>query len=402
MSELSALAYKLSKLKDDLKKYEKEIDRLNGEIPDIINQLKEDGSGVDLANILDMSGKGVSPRTSKPGEIIDYSVTMEDLNYKETITIGDKEVIVYTSSKTDALYVISNGLTKSGRKELLSEMKNHLQDDQMAIVTFNGDCYRYDLGRNNKDSSVSTKSNCTNDYSLIGKTTEGKMYCFQTIEKNKDKNINGSGVIVDDGYIPPVKGGTGNSTLMATVNGMVIANNMRLTMETDTTLDMYAVVKENTEGGQRVTAFKRLVFSSGTKDSTDNQYGTINMTGDFEKYAYNGPKEYDDTKVYDDPGHGDSKVDKKYLERFVTVGDGPSSGSDYTKGKHSVGHVDSTAIPLRVQSGSKAGDQTIQGTVCYFYEGERSKFNKNTHGSKDMFAFSQHVVEDWSNPNIFY
>ena len=173
MSELSALAYKLSKLKDDLKKYEKEIDRLNGEIPDIINQLKEDGSGVDLANILDMSGKGVSPRTSKPGEIIDYSVTMEDLKEYDSVSLSDgNSYTIYSCDRTGALYIIGDKKSLKDnvkKKELYASLKDKIGPDQMVIVTFNGKEFKGD---------VHNPQYSTRDFALVAKNQDGKMFTF--------------------------------------------------------------------------------------------------------------------------------------------------------------------------------------------------------------------------------
>lgn len=408
MYDINSLRASINELEKKLAGMENDIAGLEESTREIITTLKDDSVPLDSPVWDTLLAKGVPDLSFSNGEkenhgdvngIIDYSVTMDDLSLIDTITIGGKAVNIYSSSKTDAVYVISNGLNRRERKELLSEMKNHLSNDEMAIVTYSGDCYHYELGRDNNDHTKSLKKLCTDDYSLVGKTEEGKMYCFQTIKKNEQNGIEGSEIVVDDGFY--LDTGKGNSTLMAICNGMVISNKMRLTMETDTKLKINAAVKEKTEGGQRVTAFTRLVFSSGVRDSAGNEYGTVNMIDGYEKYAYNGLDVYDDTKIYDEPGMH-NQVDKKYLSRVVYVGDGPSSGEDYLKGKSSVGQVDSTIIPLEIQSGNTKGAQTIQGTVCYFYEGNRSKKNGGSHGSKDIFFFSQHVEDDWSNPNIFY
>ena len=203
MSELSALAYKLSKLKDDLKKYEKEIDRLTGEIPGIINQLKEDGSGVDLANILDMSGKGVSPRTSKPGEIIDYSVTMEDLKEYDSVSLSDgNSYTIYSCDRTGALYIIGDKKSlknKAKKKELYAALKDKIGPNQMVIVTFNGKEFKGDV-HNPKYS--------TRDFALVAKNQDGKMFTFYNGKGDIAKVPKKEPLVLYKGFALPSHGNT--------------------------------------------------------------------------------------------------------------------------------------------------------------------------------------------------
>ena len=383
MSRLDVLQSNLGALEKNISIYDKEIETLTEKINDVVTKLKEDN--VDYAdnvfNTILSNGKSnlasfenslLSLKSMDVGdEIIDYSVKSSDLSLKKTISINGKQVGIYTSKKTDALYVISNGLSQKERKQLQSELKYHLSNDQMAILTFNGDCYQYD---------IKNKARCTRDYAVVGKTDKGKMYSF---EMEKDSEI-----VVDDGGA--------NHTAMTLLNGMVIANFMTQTMETNAKVDLQARIKQNIDGGQKVTAFTRMVFSGGTHLSTGSEYASVYMDGDYLKYAYNGPDMYDSTKVYDNPGK-EHQVDSKYTERYVTVGNGPSAGSTYTGTKHSVGTIPYAIIPFSVESGSQVGTQRMQATLCYFYEGVRSKVHNNTHGAKDMLKHRQRVVADWSN-----
>lgn len=390
MSRLETLYANLENLKKNLDIYENEITILKDTINNTVDTLKNNTIAFDspVWDTLLSSGKtdisslekgllSITNIKNNYDEIIDYSVNASNLTLKETIDINGKTVKIYDSNKTDALYVISKGLTKKERKQLVIELKNHLSNDQMSILTFNGDYYHYD---------ITGKNSCTTDYAVVGKTDKGKMYNLETINIPDDKAHSSE-------YI--YENGRGNHTAVTIFNGMVLANQMKQNMETGTVLNFVAKVKEDTDGGQKITAFRRLTFSGGTHESTGSEYATVHMEGDYQKYAYNGPSIYDNTKVYDEAGPTGTEVNKKYLNRYVTVGNGPSKDANYVKGKTSVGKIENTYIPFVVEAGNKSGEQRMQATLCYCYEGNRVSV-RGTHGGKDMLKHYQNVVSNWN------
>lgn len=388
MSRLDVLNNNLADLKNNLNVYGQEIDAITNKIKDVVGLLKDTNdlgsplldttlaNGTTDLSLYEKDLLSIANTHSKE-EIIDYSVTMDDLSLKETIVIDGKDVNIYTSRKTDALYVISDGLGVMARNELIKELKNHLSDNQMSIVTFYGDCYYYD---------ITGKNGCTKEYAVVGKTDQGKMYNIETVNIRQDKARSSEYVFAN---------GRGNDTPFTIFNGMILANQMRQNMEAGAVLKFVAYVKDDTDGGQNITAFRRLTFSGGTHESTGSEYATVYMDGDYQQYAYNASSEYDDTKIYDEAGK-DGNVDLKYLKRYVSVGDGPPENAKYTAGKNCVGHIDNAYIPFVVEAGNKDGSQRMQATLCYCFEGNRADLLHKNAG-KSILKHFQVVYSDWND-----
>lgn len=368
MSKLSELLKQLEVLNNNIAVYDGEIAELTDEINSVVDALKDDTISYDSNVFETILAKGAVdlskyenqlknvPKVRSSDLVIDYSVTYSDLKLKETIDINGKQVNIYTSSKTDALYVISSGLNKKDRRTLSKELKNHLSNDQMAILTFNGDLYQYDS---------SNKKGCTRDYKVIGKTDQGKMYSLETTKNSE--------IVCDDGHLGD------NDTLITTVNGMIIANKMKIVTESGAVIKMNVTPQKKLQRGQVVTEFTRLSFSCGRKRSTGNDFGTIYMEGDWQKYA----------NTQENKSNG-TWLNENKTKNVAVVGDGPQR--DYPGTYNVVGHVDSDVIPIILQAGQKPGSQNIQGTVCYHHDGDRKGYQ-----SKDMLGYSQQVVTDWDN-----
>lgn len=365
MSSVSELRSKLQQIEHNLEIYDKSIEEIKKSIDGIISTLKNNAISLE-SNIWDKllnqtpttiplnSLYNIPKNSSKDGEIIDYSVSSRDLSLKETISVNGKKVGIYTSGKTDALYVISSGLNQRERKELSYKLKDHLSNDQMAILTYDGDCYHYDS---------TNRLNCTANYSLVGKDLNGKMYSFQMTDNSE--------IVVDNG--------SKNDTLITTVNGMVIGNKMHMTMEANAEVEMNVRPKSNVDGGQVVTEFERLSFSGGTSLSTGNQFAEVSMKGNWQQYANTAENRQNGTWLNEHAGNN-----------VVQVGNGPQGA--YASRYHTVGHVDTPVIPVIVKAGNRAGSQRMQGTVCYHHDGNRPGYM-----SKDMLGFSQKVVTSWEN-----
>ena len=367
MGKIEQLTSNLSNAANNINIYGQEIDSLTEKIDGIIDVLKEnDPYNADLNNSLsfylttsvsDFSTLeiGIMPITTTNfgDEIIDYSVDASNLTLKETISVNGKEIKIYKSNKTDALYVISNGLSEKEKKQLTSKLKSVLSNDQMAIVTYHNDYYKY---------NIKNANGCTRDYSVVGKTSEGKMYAFTTTKNSE--------IVVD--------GGGKNDTLITSINGMIIANRMQMTLETGTKISIRVRPKDNVDGGQIVTEFDRLSFSCGVNKSLGNEYGTVRLEGEWHKFENTKENKANGTWVNENANN--------YV---VTVGDGPQR--KYFKKYKSVGHVDTKVIPITIQAGNKDGGQHMQGTVCYHHDG-----NRPGHMSKDMLLYSQKIVSDWN------
>ncbi len=368
MGKVETLTQNLKNAENNISIYNQEIDSIKEKIDGIVATLKENdpyneemnasltlylSSGVSDFSSLEV---GIVPikAVDFDDELIDYSVDESNLTLIKDYSINGKTVKLYKSNKTDAVYVITNGLSSKERKALTSSLKGVLSNDQMAIITYHGDCYRY---------NIKNASGCTSDYAVVGKTSNGKMYCFETTKNSE--------IVVD--------GGGKNDTLITSVNGMILANRMHITMETNAKLNIRVRVKDNVDGGQIVTEFERLSFSGGTKKSSGSEYARVYMQGDWQKYA--------NTKENKANGTWINENNNNYV---VTVGDGPQR--KYFKNYKAVGHVDTKVIPVIIESGNKSGEQHMQGTVCYHHDGARPG-----HMSKDMLSFSQKIVSDWNN-----
>ncbi len=324
--EIAALEEKINTIVDQLRSNELSVVEACLNTP-VSNFSKEEESLVpyeDTKEITDLDGT------------IDYSVTADDLIENGTIDVNGKKVKVYKSKKTDAIYVISSDLTKKEKKQLIRSVSDQLNNNQMAIVTYNGDYYHYD---------INSAANNTRDFSVVGKTAEGKRYAFST-RHNSEMNV-------DDGGV--------NDTLLTRINGMVLENRMDLVAETGTKLTFNIGVKKNMEGGQTVTEFTRLSFSVG---SQGGRYANIHLDDDWIQYA---------------------RINEHHPERgFVTV------GANTTSKNKIIGHVDGTDIPVVFEAGDKSGEHMMQGTVCYLHTG-----NRPGHSSKDMLTMFQTVTNNW-------
>ena len=367
MATIDVLRSNLANLENNLVIYEQEIDSLTNRVKEVITTLKDNSIELNspaFDKILSYSSMDFSTlekgllevsKVNVGNEIIDYSVTKKDLKIKESFTINGKSINIYTSTKTDALYVITSGLSQKERKQLNSELKKYLSKDQMAIVTFNGDYYQYNLFN---------KKGCTRDYAVIGKSEQGKMYAFETTSNSE--------IVVDDGHM------YNSDTLITTINGMVIANKMNITMEAGVKINLKVRPQVRLQGGQIITEFSRLGFSSGTIKSSGSQYASVYMDGEWQKYANTPENKKNGTWI-----------NENNTNKVVTVGDGPQRSYPYKF--YSVGHVDEAVIPIIIQAGNKAGSQRMQGTVCYHHDGARGGYE-----SKDMLGFTQTVVTDWT------
>lgn len=372
MATIDILKSNLRSLENNLGIYEQEIDGLTERIREVVDTLKSDNielnspvwdkilaySSLDFSklekSLLDVSKINVSD------EIIDYSVKGSDLTLKENFSINGKTISIYKSSKTDALYVITNGLNQKERNQLNGELKNHLSSDQMAIVTYNGDYFKYD---------VLNKNNCTVNYDVVGKDENGKMYAFRW---RNDSHVN-----VDDGGK--------DRTLLTSINGMILADNMDLVMETNTNIHLKVRAKRNILGGQTVEEFVRLAFTPGDKSVS------VKMDGDWQKYANTVENKRNGTWVSNWSGGGEGKPN----HRAVAVGNGPTKKYDYTW--ETVGYVDSDVIPITISSTDKAGGQVLNGSVNYHFSGDRTKNDKDhpNSTSKDFLAYHQSTVLNW-------
>ena len=367
MSRVAALRANIVSLENNLEIYDQEISSLTEKINEIVNTLKDNSIPLDSPIWDTMLSYSLSDFSSLEngllditpiegdGEIIDYSVTTGNLKIKETVNINGKQVNIYTSNKTAALYVITNGLTKEERKQLNSELKNHLKDNQMAIVTFHNDYYHYD---------ANNKNGCTSDYAVVGKTRNGKMYSFETTKHTE--------IVTDDGRVK------GSDTLVTSVNGMIVGDKMLITLETGAELNLKVRPQVKLGGGQTITEFERLSFSGGKHDSVGSEYASVYMEGEWQRYA--------NTKQNKQNG---TWINENNNKNVVTIGKGPTG--TYAKNYREVGHVDNIVIPLTIRAGNQHGEQHMQGTVCYHHEGARPGFS-----SKDMLSFSQKIVSDWS------
>ena len=367
MTKVNILNSNINSLKNNIQIYQEEIDQIKAKIDQVVKMMKENQKMDDtiwdtmlsysLSDFSSLEKNLLSVEYLDVGDdIIDYSVTMSDLTLMKTINVNGKTVNIYKSRKTDAIYVISNGLNSNERKKLKSELKNHLSDNQMAIVTFNGDTYKYD---------ITNKNNCTRDYEVVGKTDQGKMYSFTTRANSE--------IVVDDGHM------NDSDTLMTSINGMIVENHMTVTMEKGTVLKMQVRPQRNLQGGQVVTEFERLSFSGGVHESIGSEYASVYMEGDWQKYA--------NTRENKENG---TWINENNNRNVVVIGKGPEK--DYPKKYYTVGHVDTDVIPVIIEAGNKAGEQHMQGTVCYHHDGNRAGYT-----SKDMLAFNQVVVSDWYN-----
>ena len=368
MGKIEILTSNLSNAENNISIYDQEIAKITEKIDGILKVLKQNdpynaelnssisfylSSGVTNLSSLDVSLLKIIP-TNFDNELVDYSVTASDLTLQKTITVGGKQVKIYSSSKTDALYVISNGLNTNEKKTLTSALKGVLGNNQMSIVTYNNNYYKYD---------ISNPNGCTRDYAVVGKTDNGKMYSFATTKSSE--------LVVDNGG--------SNDTLITSINGMVLANRMLITMETNTKLNLRVRVKDNIDGGQTVTEFERLSFSSGVSKSAGGEYGSVYMEGDWQKYGFS--KENKERGTW---------INENKNNLVVTVGAGPKGS--YARKYKSIGKVDDKIIPIIIETGSRSGEQHIQGTVCYHHEGKRPGYMR-----KDMLSFSQKIVSNWSN-----
>lgn len=369
MATIDILNSNLKSLENNLSIYEQEIESLTSRIKEVVTTLK-DGNPELKSPILDkillyssidfskLENKLLEiSKVSVDNEIIDYSVKGSDLTLKESFSINGKTINIYISSKTDALYVITKGLNQKERKKLNSELKNHLSNDQMAIVTFNGDYYQYDMTNSKR---------CTQNYDVVGKTDKGKMYSFMWKK-------NSSQIVVDDGN-------KNNRNLITTINGMVIANRMDIKMEPDTEINIKVRPKRMIGGGQTVEEYRRLAFTQGSsvRVTMDGKWGNFSNTP---RNRQNG------TYISDWSGGGQGKPN----HCVVSVGDGPSE--DYAYTHHTVGHVDSDVIPVTLKSTSNCKSQQIDATVSYNFSGNRRK--GDTSHSKDFLRFYQQTVNDW-------
>lgn len=366
MEKVNILTKNLNNIKNNINIYNEEITTIKEKIDDIVNKLKDNSIELDSTiwdtmlsyNISDFSSleKGLISinNININDEIIDYSVTASNLSLKETIDINGKKINIYNSNKTDALYIISNGLTKTERKLLSSKLKNHLSNNQMSIITYNGNYYQYD---------ANNKQNCTNDYAVIGKTDIGKMYAFET--------TNNTEIVTDDGRPK------NSDTLVTSVNGMIIGNKMLITLETGAKINLKVRPQVKLGGGQTITEFERLSFSGGVHNSVGSEYATVTMDGDWQKYA--------NTKENKQNG---TWINENCTNNVVTIGNGPKG--NYAKKYNVVGHVDNIVIPLTIKAGNTPGNQHMQGTVCYHHDGARPGYS-----SKDMLGFPQKIVSDW-------
>jgi len=366
MGNIDTIKANISNVQNNITIYEKEIEEIQIKISSIVSLLKDNESIPANLNISLMGtlSKGVSDFSSLElsllsveskilmDDIIDYSVTANNLRLKESITINGKTVNIYVSGKTKALYVISDNLGKNDRALLRSTLKNHLSNNQMAIVTYHNDYYTYDIKGIKK---------CTSDYDVVGKTKDGKMYAFVHMDNSE--------LVTDNG--------TQNDTLLTIVNGMVVSNRMCIVMEKNTELKINVKVKDNISGGQVVTEYERLSFSAGKSASTGGEYAHVEMEGNWQKYANTKENRANGTWINENNNNN-----------VVIVGDGPKGS--YKNRYRAVGHVNGTMIPLVIISGNRQGEQHMQGTVCYHHDGIRPGWS-----SKDMLSFSQKIVSEW-------
>lgn len=373
MSKLDILNGNLRNLQNNLNVYGQEIDTITNKIKEVVVLLNDTSIALDSPLFDTTLANGVSDLSALENglltianihvgdEIIDYSVNAANLTQKDTIIINDKQVNLYRSNKTDALYVISNGLTQKERTLLISKLQGYLSKDQMAIITFNGDYYHYD-GFN--------KGACTKDYAVVGKTDKGKMYAFRT-GKNTE-------IVTDDGRIK------GSDTLVTSINGMIIGNKMEMLLESDAEINLRVRPQINLGGGQTITEFTRLSFSGGSHDSVGSEYVVVSMDGDWQRYANTRENKQNGTWINENNN-----------KNVVTVGNGPQRS--YAAEYKPVGHVDSYVIPVTVRARAinpkvKVVSQHMQGTVCYHYDGNRPGI-----GSKDMLGYPQLIFSDWQN-----
>lgn len=371
MATIDVLKSNLANLENNLFIYEQEINSLTDRIKEVVTALNDDN--VDLSTpvwdkMLAYSSIDFSTLEKKlrfitkvdsGDEIVDYSVTQKDLTLQKTIYVNGKEVNIYTSNKTDAIYVIAdfNFNNYKDRKQLIGSLKDKLGDDQMAILTYGNNLYHYDM----TNSKI-----CSQNYDVVGKTDEGKMYAFKWKK-------NSSQIVVDDGN-------KNNRNLITSINGMVIANRMDIEMEPDTEINIKVRPKRNIGGGQTVEEYRRLAFTQGSSVR-------VTMDGEWVNYSNTLENRQNGTYISDWSGGGQGNPN----HRVISVGDGPSE--DYAYTRETVGHVDSDVIPITLKSTSNCQSQQIDATVSYNFSGNRRK--GDTSHSKDFLRFYQQTVKDW-------
>lgn len=344
-STYSQVISKISEIKSAIKSYAK----IDEDIDAYANRIMQD-SRLSQANINNFveTNFGYTLATG----FIDYSVSNEDLRAYQTLTLSSgKQIPIYSCDKNSALYIISSGLNSNEKAELSSRLKGVLKDNQMAIVTYDNNLYHYD---------VTNRDNCTSNYALVA-NYNGKMFSFNT--------RSGVEIVCDNG--------SKNDTLITSYNGMILANRMNIRMETGAVVPITVDVKQNIEGGQRVTEFTRLSFSAGTYRSTGSEYASVRMGEGWQQYANTSQNKANGTWI-----------NENMTNKVVKVGSGPTGS--YAQKYQTVGQVDSSSIPVIITAGDRAGSQTMQGTVCYHHEGARPGVS-----SKDMLYFTHTVVTNW-------
>ena len=370
--EISSLESSLSECISNIATYYQMIYEIKAAIDGTVEMLKQE-SNLEVVNIALANGPYntenlkkniVAVSTVKPsGNMINYSVNQSDLIFKDSLLINGQEVKLYTAKNTDAVYVVASFDQKYGkeRKELIKSLKDVLPKNTMAIVTYGNSLYHYD---------TNNEKNCSTNYDVVGKTDAGRMYAFKW---RKD-----SQVIVDN---------TGKDrTLITTINGMVLANQMDLVMETDANIHIKVRPKTNILGGQTIEEFVRLAFTPGNKNVS------MTMDGEWQRYANTPENKANGTWISNWSGGGEGKPN----HRAVSVGAGPSEKYAYTQA--TVGHVDSPVIPVTIRSTNKAGYQLLNGSVNYHFSGARRNNDKDHRNatSKDFLSYHQTTVKDWS------
>ena len=407
MSKIDDLKRQLSECEANIRKYDGQIGDLKISLDDIANMLQDETATVEALEViisngeittLDENGKFITIKKDY-AYIIDYSVTKEDLVEVDEIEINGATVKIYSSKKTDALYVVSPFEQKNNtkkRNELITKLKEIIPEDKIAILTYGDNLYQYDINNSN---------NCTTNYDVVGKDQNGKMYAFKWQDRKNEDQYK-SHIVAND---------SGNRDLIVSLKGMVLANCMDLYMEGATKNEEGQFVgtevhinfkpRDKIIKNQVIEEFVRLAFPSSEEKGI---FAT--MDGEWQNFA--------NTKENKNAGTWISNWEGDYGEgvpngKAVFVGNRPLPNLkepyiyDYTK--QFVGHVDTETVPVTITTAKPtetrySNDEfQLNASVNYHFSGDRNTievFDENgkkikNDTSKDFAAFYQFTVKDW-------
>ena len=208
MSDIVNLEKSLQSLEKDIKEYNNIINKLSLKIDEIIKSLGNNSMDLDSVtfdNILNSYQNTLDLNISRDiNGLLDYSVDMEDLKEYDTVSLSNGETYtIYFCNKNDALYIVSNINNNDLKKEMFVNSKDKIKNDQMLIITFDGNPYK---------GNVYNTSESTTKFGMMAKNSEGKVLAFNNVSENTSAIPRSELVVSYNGLALPYGGVICNET----------------------------------------------------------------------------------------------------------------------------------------------------------------------------------------------